>query len=69
MMRAFKERRGAAWRLCKLLQEKPIGQKTLSGPYGVEFLLQQLKRELCPHAVPDIAKHFDNFLYKFRRET
>ncbi len=69
LMRGFKERRGAAWRLCKSLREKPIGQKTLQGPHGVEYLLQQLKKELCPQAVPDIAKHIDNYLYKFRRES
>ena len=35
----------------------------------MEFLLQQLKRELCPHAVPDIARHIDHYLCKFRRES
>ena len=67
LMRGFKDRGAAAWRLCKRLREKPIWHKTLGGPYGVEFLLQQLKKEMCPNAIPDIAQHIDNYLFRFQR--
>ena len=67
LMKGFKDRGAAAWRLCKRLREKPIWHKTLGGPYGVEFLLQQLKKEMCPNAIPDIAQHIDNYLFRFQR--
>ena len=67
LMRGFKDRGAAAWRLCKRLREKPVWHKTLGGPYGVEFLLQQLKKEMCPNAIPDIAQHIDNYLFRFQR--
>ena len=67
IMRSFKDRNQAAWRLCKRLRENNVHNKVLQGCFGVEFLLQSLKRELCPHAIPDIAKHIDNYLYRFKR--
>ncbi len=67
LIRGFEERGAAAWRLCQRLREKPIWHKTLGGPYGVEFLLQQLKKEMCPNAIPDIALHIDNYLFCFQR--
>ena len=66
--RSFKERGAAAWRLVKGLREDNVQNKTLQGPFGIEYLLQQLKRALCPQAVPDIAKHIDNYLYRFKRQ-
>ncbi len=66
--RSFKERGAAAWRLVKGLREDNVFNKTLQGPFGIEYLLQQLKRTLCPQAVPDIAKHIDNYLYRFKRQ-
>jgi len=66
--RSFKDRGAAAWRLVKGLREDNVRNKTLQGPFGIEYLLQQLKSALCPQAVPDIAKHIENYLYRFKRQ-
>ena len=44
LMRTFKNSNTAAWRLMKRLREDASSYGTLSRRYGVEFLLQQLKK-------------------------
>ena len=67
LMRGFEERGVPALRLCQRFRRKPIWHKILGGPRGVEFLLQQLKKEMCLNAIPDIALHIDNYLFGFQR--
>ena len=65
--RGFKNAGTSAWRLCKRLREDTVSAKVLAGTFGVEFLLQQLRKEICPEATPDIARHMDAYLFRFSR--
>ena len=67
IVRGFRERNGTAWRLVKALRGGEVAKEVLEGRYGVEYLLQHLKQEMCPLTVPDVAKHMDAYFYRLKR--
>ena len=49
--RSFRERNGAAWMLVKRMRQELMSREVLEGKYGLEYLLQQVRKELCPLTV------------------
>lgn len=67
--RGFREKNAAAWMLVKRMRQEPLSRMVLEGKFGLEYLLQQVRRELCPLTVPDVAQHMDAYFYRLRRRA